>query len=276
MHTPASRMRGISLVSLLSIVLTVLAGCSSDNTPSGHRGTDPGDLAAGFAALEQQQYDAAIAAADRQLQSNPGGRGSAEAHYLRGRVYEQRVASSSADAAANLQSARGAYIQALARSPEPKLEGLIRAGVANVAYWQEDYTTAAQQWQAAYPLLEQPPAKSYALYRIGLSMQRMGRFDEADKVFAEVQRLYPGTDAAQRAKDHQGHRAFSVQVATFASPQNASNAIASLRSMGLTPSQTRSAAGHYVVMVGPVATYPAAKALQARISAHFPDALIVP
>jgi tetratricopeptide (TPR) repeat protein len=269
--TPSER---FSLILLIAAVFcSLLTACSSDGVRDRGAGSS---LASGYAALEQSQHDQAITMANRQLQQSPRGHAAAEAHYLKGRAYEQRTAGSTQEAASNLQAARTAYIQALQQQPTPRLEGLIRAGVANVAYWQDDYATAVQQWQVAYPLLEQPAAKSFTLYRIGLSMQRLGRFDEADRHFTQVQQLYPGTDAALRARAHQGHRSFSVQVATFASPQNAQTAVTSLRSMGMTPAQTTNGNGHHVVSIGPIASYAQAKGLQARVVPHFPDALIVP
>jgi len=261
---------------LALLLLIVFAACSLLTACASKPETGPADLSAGYTALEQNQYDQAIAAADRQLHQSPRGPGSAEAHYLKGRAYEQRPAASASEAAASLQAARTAYIQALQQQPSPRLEGLIRAGVANVAYWQDDYATALQQWQVAYPLLEQPAAKSFTLYRIGLSLQRLGRFEEADKIFSQVQHLYGGSDAAMRARAHQGHRAFNVQVATFASQQNAQNALTALRGMGMNPSQAANGSGHHVVTIGPMPSYAQAKNVQSRVLAHFPDALIVP
>ena len=87
-----------------------------------------------------------------------------------------------AEAQGRLQQARLAYIDALKVGTESRgLEGLIRASLADVAFWQEDYATAADQGRAAYPLLEDPTVRAMALYRSGLSYQRMGRFDDADR-----------------------------------------------------------------------------------------------
>ena len=101
---------------------------------------------------------------------------------------------------------------------------------------------AAATWMVpagAYDLTEDFTAKGYVLYRIGLCQQRLGRFEQADKTFAAVAANFPRTDAAARAKEKVGVRNFSVQVATFASPQNADTAIHALRGQGFAPALLR-------------------------------------
>ena len=137
--------------------------------------------------------------ADAFLQKTPAGPGSAEALYLRGRAMEQKPAHSNAEAHANLQSAREAYIQALQRNPSPQLEAYIHSSLANVAYFQDDYSSTAGEWKIAYDKLSDPGIRSWVLYRIGLCDQRMGQFSDADKVFASVSENYPNTVPAQRA-----------------------------------------------------------------------------
>ena len=48
-------------------------------------------LTAAYAAFERKQLDEAMSGADRVLAGNPAGPGAAEAHYLRGRVFEERA-----------------------------------------------------------------------------------------------------------------------------------------------------------------------------------------
>ena len=169
------------------------AGCAGDNRMDG--------LKSGYAALESQQYDQAISEADAFLAQTPAGAGSAEALYLRGRAFEQRTAASPHEAAANLQNARAAYVEALRSNPSPKLGAYIHTSVANVAYFQDDYATALNEWAYAYEKLDDEEVRAWVLYRIALCHQRMGRFGDADRVFAVVERTFPGTLPAQRAKE---------------------------------------------------------------------------
>jgi len=255
---------------MIGILLGVgVSGCTENNPP---RKT----LNEGYVALEQQQYDDAINRADEFLSQSPAGPGSAEALYLRGRGYEQRTAASPMDAQVNLQNARTSYIQALEQKPSTKLEAYIRTSLANVAYFQDDYATALQQWSAAYGDQLEPDVQAWTLYRIGLCRQRLNQFAEADQVFAAVQERYSNTVPAQRAKEHAGARAFHVQLVTFASPSGADQATAQLKREGVNPIRIIDPKGRYVIRVGPVPTYQQAQSLKARYTGRYPDAMIVP
>lgn len=238
-------------------------------------------LAEAYAAFARKQFDLAMSGAERVLAGNPRGPGAAEAHYLRGRVLEERASEASArddlDAArANLQSAREAYNAALAANPAPAVEGNARAGIANVAYFQEDYATAIAEWRAAYAKIVEPASKSWVLYRVGVSQQRFGNFPEADKTFAEVQKQFANTEPARRSAIHQGARAFHVQIGVYATPANADAALAALRADGVIGIRLTDPAGRHVVRVGPAHTYEEAKALRTRLAAKYPDAIIIP
>lgn len=251
------------------VLALLLAGCASDNLARK-------ELNDGYAALEDRQFDAALSHADAFLQKNPTGNGTAEALYLRGRVYEQKIAANPTQAQANLKAARDAYVDALSRSPAPKLEAYIRTSLANVAYFQEDYVTAATEWTTAYDKLEDKDAKSWALYRIGICRQRLGQFADADKIFRMVQQQYPDTTPAQRAKEHEGVRTFAVQFATFSTAPKADAAIASLKSSGVTASKQTDSQGRSVLMSAPVPSYQQAQGMRTRFAGTFPDALILP
>jgi TolA-binding protein len=230
-------------------------------------------LQAGYGALESQQYDQAIARADAFLTATPQGPGSAEALYLKGRALEGKTAANEAEAKRNLQAARSAYLAALEQSPSRPLDAYIRTSLANVAYFQDDYPTAISQWSAALDHLDREDVKAWALYRIGLCQQRLGKFADADRTFAQVQN-YPGVPA-QRAREHQGARGFFVQLATFASAAQADQAIAHLSKQGIAATKATDPAGHHVVRVA-APTYRQAEQLKSRFAGQYPDALIVP
>lgn len=227
-------------------------------------------------ALEQQQFEQAQAKADDYLRKHPREEGSADALYLRGRALEARPAPSPAAAAANLQAARSSYIAALSAQPGKKTEAYIRASLGNVAFFQDDYTTAAQQWAAAFDQLDRDDLKSWTLYRIGLSQQRLGQFTQADQTFARVRKDYPGTIPAQRASEHQGARQFYIQLATFRLAASADAAASDVRKVGLNPIRLTDSKGYSLLRVGPFRSYSEAKAQRARFVDKYPDALILP
>ncbi len=201
--TKKSSVVGDLSIILISSFVIALAGCTSQPAEQ-----QKATLRAGYDSLEARQYEQAIAQADAYLARVPHGPGSAEALYLKGRGYEGRVAHSLAEAKANLESARTAYIQALSMNPPRKLDGIIRTSLANVAYFQEDYRTAMAQWATAYGNLEDRDVQAWALYRMGICQQRLGEFDRADRTFAQVQDRFAGSIPAQRARKHRAHAAF--------------------------------------------------------------------
>jgi tetratricopeptide (TPR) repeat protein len=268
-----ARMRNVRWV----VLGLLAAGCTSNNSAQSRE-----QLNAGYAALERQDYNAAIAAAEQFLHEHPnGGPGTAEALYLQGRVFEQRATVEEAEgrqdqAKIDLQAARSTYVHALGLHADPRVMALIHAGVANTAYFQEDYATAMNEWAVAYPGLSQPDAQAWALYRIGICQQRLGRFEQADRNFATVKQDFPGTVPARRAAEHTGARAFYVQVGAYADAANADKIVASLQSQGYRATRIGGPGGRQEVRVGPAFNYADAKALLARLQPGYKDAMIEP
>jgi tetratricopeptide (TPR) repeat protein len=247
-----------------------IAGCATDPTSQA--------ISTGWQQLETGQPERALQTADSILAQSPASPRAAEMHYLRGRALEAQVAASPNAQQQQLTEAHAAYTAALQKGPSDALAGQIFAGIANTFYWQDDFTSAWRNWLKAYDLTPDtdPATKGYVLYRIGLCQQRLGQFEEADRTFAAVVEQFPGTDAAARARQKAGWRGFAVQVATFASAQNAENAMNALRRDGFIPSRNLNAQGQTVVMVEPFADYQQARIARTRLAGLFPDALIVP
>jgi tetratricopeptide (TPR) repeat protein len=247
-------------------------GCASGPTP---RET----LSGGFKELDAAapNYATMSAAADTYIEKEPKGTALADAFYLRGRALEEKAGHDPSAPQKDAVDAYNAYAEALNHKPGPGLEGLIHTGMGNVLYFQERYSAAANELTAGYDKLERDTDKAWALYRIGLCNQRMAKWDDADKFFAAVQQQYPGSAPAQRAREHQGYKAFWVQIATFASPATAAAAADDLKKQGLTAQlfvdTTRNA---QVVRVGPLGTYDAATATKQRVSGKWRDSIIVP
>ncbi len=274
------RMFALTVVSLMGGAL-IVGGCAPKKAPKG----DPAPakpqavIDAGFSALESSQYNEALSKADEVLKNGTHGPASAEALYLKGRALEAKNASGELKAdeiKQNLQLAREAYIQALDLVPKQPLDSYIRTSLANVAYFQDDYQTAISQWTAAYDKLDRDDVKAWALYRVGVSQQRLGEFTQADQTFAMVQQLHPNSIPAQRAKEHAGARAFYVQLATFATPQAADGAIADLKRQGITASRANDAEGHSLLRLGPIGSYAQAEYYKTRLAGKYPDAVVLP
>src|SRR5437764_3383906 len=162
------------------VLMMLAAGCANKGAIESRNQLNDSEKA-----IEAGDYERALTKADDFLRDHPnGGPGSAEALYFEGRTYEHRAeaaaTTSQTQSKADLQNAKWSYERALALTPSPQLEPLIRAGAANVAYFQDDYPKAMQEWAAAYNGLQDADSKAWVLYRIGLCQQRLGRFEQAD------------------------------------------------------------------------------------------------
>ena len=267
------------LICRVRVTWALLACLTATFASAGCAGPSPREqLKAGYQAFEEQRFADATAAADKVLAEEPG-RGAAEALYLKGRIAEKRArdVNDPTQARRLLQEARSAYGRALALKPPAPLDSGIRSQLANVAYFQEDYATAVREGTAAAGGSGvQPEDKAWVLYRVGLSLQRLGRFADADRTFKQVQQTLPNSLPARRAMLHQGARAFHVQVGTFTDAANAQRTIQALRAEGYAPVRSTDPTGKQIIGVGPVPTYEQAKSLQARLSLRYADTLILP
>jgi outer membrane protein assembly factor BamD (BamD/ComL family) len=250
--------------------LLLLSGCV--DTQSRQRLND------GYRALDAQRYDEAGAAANDYLARHPTGPGAAEAFYLQGRAYELRADSGEKVAAArnDLDAARAAYLKGLGQPAPPSIAAHLHSGLANVAYFEDDFNTAIREWRMSYPNLKDQEARAWVLYRIGLCQQRLGEFAGADQSFRDVREQFPATEAATRAAARIGAKAFYVQVGSFTDLANAQKLADSLKKQGLPATVAQEGQGRYAVRVGPASTYADAKSLKSRVSAQFPQAMIMP
>lgn len=261
------RMSG--LTSLLAAFF-LLGGCAGNGPKE--------KLAAAYQQLDSPNADYVeiAGAADAYLKENPSGPAAADALYLRGRALEAKSQRDPASPQRDWTDAYNFYTQALSQKPRPALEGLIHVGMGNILYFQDRYGAASSELAAGYDKLERDTDKAWALYRIGLCQQRLGKWPDAGRTFAQVQQQFPGGDPAQRSRDHQGYNAFWVQVATFPNPQMAAAAMADLKKQGLAAQlfvdTTRNA---QVVRVGPL-TYEGALATKQRVLTKYPYASIKP
>jgi tetratricopeptide (TPR) repeat protein len=261
-----------SLLTLLcSAAMLALAACGADPARVAQLQTASDDIS-------QRQYDQAMANANAVANADPTGPTAAEAFYLRGRAEEERTKPDAAASARDLNDARADYVHALSLSPSKELEGRIHAGIANVAYFQDDYSGAADEWGKAYALLNDQDWKSWALYRQGLSQQRLGLFSQADTIFDQVQAQFPNTPPAQRAAEHRGVHEFWVQLGAYSRGDDAGRAFQKAQAAGIQAQRDSEPSDNGLILlrVGPYSNYIAAQQTKASIAGSFPEALVTP
>jgi tetratricopeptide (TPR) repeat protein len=252
--------------------LTLSTGCA-------HAPTARDNLATAYQELNSPtpNYVDIANTADAYLKEQPTGSAAADALYLRGRALEEKGQRDASSPQKDFADAYNYYSQALAQKPRPGLAGLIHVGMGNVLYFQDRYSAAINELTSGIEQLERDADKAYALYRVGLCYQRLGHWDEADKQFIAVQQRFPGTDPATRAREHQGARAFYVQVGTYAAPAQADATTAALKKQGLPAQRFQDNARNVqYVRVGPMSTYESAAATKQKLWARYRDAIVIP
>jgi tetratricopeptide (TPR) repeat protein len=258
-----------NLTGLLAAIF-LLTGCAGNGSKE--------KLAAAYQQLDgpNPNYIEIAGTADAYLKESPTGPAAADALYLHGRALEEKSRRDPASPQKDWADAYNYYTQALNQKPRPALEGLIHVGMGNILYFQDRYGAASSELSAGYEKLERDTDKAWALYRIGLCQQRLDKWQDANRTFAQVQQQFPGSEPAQRSRDHQGYNAFWVQVATFPNPQMAAASLADLKKQGYTAQlfvdTTRNA---QVIRVGPL-TYDGAVATKQRVLAKYPYATVLP
>jgi TolA-binding protein len=248
------------------------AGCAHGPTPRDN-------LATAYREFESPNpnYAQIADAADAYLKEQPTGPAAADALYLRGRALEEKGQRDASSPQKDFADAYNYYSQALAQRPRPGLAALIHVGMGNVLYFQDRYSAAIHELTNGLEQLERDPDKAWALYRVGLCYQRLAHWEEADKQFIAVQQRFPNTDQAARAREHQGARAFYVQVATYAAPAQADATTAELKRQGLPAQRFQDTARNVqYVRVGPMNTYEAAVAAKQKLWGRYRDAVVVP
>jgi tetratricopeptide (TPR) repeat protein len=215
--------------------------------------------------------------ADAYLKEQPTGSAAADALYLRGRALEEKGQRDASSPQKDFVDAYNYYAQALAHNPRAALAGLIHVGMGNVLYFQDRYSAAINELTSGIEQLERDADKAWTLYRIGLCYQRLGHWAEADRQFIAVQQRFPSSNPAARAREHQGARAFYVQVATYAAPAQADAATAELKRQGLPAQRFQDTARNVqYVRVGPMSTYESAAATKQKLWGRYRDAIVIP
>ncbi len=146
----------------------------------------------------------------------------------------------------------------------------------------EQWSLAAESFRAAAERMAAEPPKDCALYRLGLSHERMGRWQAALGVYADLVRTFTSGAYAPAARRRLELRAdhFAVQCGAFRQRSNAESFQTELSSKALDAyiqKETRRRTAMYVVLVGRYAGYDDARAQLAMIKEHFAvDALLWP
>ncbi len=257
----------VACLALLAALLPAAAGgCASSAQRPGGTYFD-----AGHAAYARGQWQAAADDFTRYLQIYPSSPHRAEAYYYRGnaRVHLGRRADALAD-----------FQRAVVAEPHPAIRSLAHVALGNLYFEGGHDREAVRAYAEA---LKAPPPETpleRVLLRLAISLQRLGKWTQADRYLAWVIENHASTGAATEARRRYRAAAFAVQTGAYASSAGARREALRLRQAGFRPriAARRTGAGRplHAVHVGQVGTYAEAAALARRVHEAGFAAMVVP
>lgn len=229
-------------------------------------------LSNGEDAYRRQQYDRANRELTTFLSDASDKPQAADAYYIRGQ------------ACARLGKRGQAYSdlkQAIQVAHEDGVRW--RAGVALGSLYFEDgdWGGAATAYESAVRVMPASPPLDTVLYRLAQSLQRLGRWRDAQPYFHRVTaefRRSPLSESAARMVES-GVNYFAIQAGVFGLKSNADNMVRTLAGAGLgatVRSEARSSRTVHVVYVGRFNTYADANRTLPTVRRYATDAVIWP
>ncbi|MFN0135207.1 MAG: tetratricopeptide repeat protein [Phycisphaerae bacterium] len=256
-----------SLIALCSALAT-LVGCESGLTRDQQE-----FLWNGEDAYARKQYATAITTLTEFLSMAPDRPEAAKAYYVRGLSYAQIAKRTEAfnDLRRVLEVPKA----------DPDLMWRSYVTLGTLLYEDGEWDTAYNTLNAAARRMPNMEPRDVVLFRMGVSLERLGRWAEAKAAFEELTRTFPNSNqavAARRRIDLDATH-FAVQVGVFQEQRNAEIHAANLRKQNLSPYLRRELRDNrpvFVVLLGKYGSYAEATRALGETRGKVRDAVIWP
>jgi len=176
-----------------------------------------------------------------------------EAYYYRGLAHYRL---------GEMEQAKRDFTAALERTDRPDLRARATLALGDLAYEGGKMLSAEQMYRMAIDDLDRSkPPTDHALYRLGASLQRQGRWSEANVVFDQLIGDFWDSALADRARRRIRARGWTVQAGAFRTRNRAEVLAADLRGGTFEPfivPESVNGELFYLVRVGRFRTYEAA------------------
>ncbi|MDK1032070.1 MAG: tetratricopeptide repeat protein [Planctomycetia bacterium] len=258
--------RVLALSILASIVFSGCAGAGKRNISGDARVL----FDAGYRKFEQYKWVEADALFTRFLRQYPTSSAASEVYYYRG-LSRQRLG--------RRLEARRDFQAAIGAEGNRKIVAFAKVALANM-YYEEGNDGPAIHLYAS--VLKDPPEGlplDLVLFRLAVSLQRIGKWAEADKYLRYVLEHHPQSPMAGDAKRRLGARYFTVQVGAYSQVASAQKIAARVRKAGFKPwfaVVLKNGRQLHTVRIGKTATYVGASRLAGRVDKAGFKTLIVP
>jgi tetratricopeptide (TPR) repeat protein len=255
---------------LLFVILVGLfvAGCNSTSKQNPYR------LAVARRLYDQGQYRQAQEVLSHFILENRSDAAMlCEAYYLRGLCRRYQNVSGDSDVEKD-------FAKAIGRSCHPMIKGLAHVGLGHIHFEQGlvSLNKAKYHYLTALNTLEEAAPKDAVLYRLGVTLQRLGLWSQADRYLQQCVDGFSSSEFAEQARRRIGAKTFRLQVGAFSDLNRARKKIASMQKSGMrfdSTVETTNRKQLYFVRSGRYSTYQMAFSQLKGLSAKEPDAIIV-
>lgn len=245
-------------------VVVLLAGCVE--APKRDRAA----LERGFEQYGSRQYVLAERAAGEFIAKYPKDPAVDEAFYLRG--VSRMARGEKAGAAADLN-------EAIAKADRADIKAQANRALGEMAFDGGRYEQAIGYYQAALGHYPKERPDSLTLYRLGASLQALGRWDEARPYFARVVALRQDPALVQRAVNRKDLNGYALQFGAFSTEKGAMDYARALRARGVQAVVVREMGDRsllYLVRAGTYRTFAEADVARSRIYKAYPQVRVSP
>ncbi len=201
-------MRNLACTFIAAMGLLASAGCNNELSPHSQQ-----QLAAARAAYQAGDDKTVLSLMDQFLQDNYRPARGEQGYYLRGLSrYRQQ----------DIKGARADLEQVAGGSKDAQLRGQAFKALGDICYDQDDFPTAAEMYrQALDNLAESASPADAARFRLGVCLQRLGQWSQADLQFSRLMFLFPKGEAASAAGQRIHATAWTVHVQSFSQKSGA-------------------------------------------------------
>ena len=266
MRKRAMTAQAYGTLALSAVALTFFSGCATLPADAVQR------IERARKHYQAEQYTDAERLVNLVINGYPETKGVGAAYYLRGMCNYRKKRD---------PQARSDFHKALQTSSDPEVMARANAQLGHIAFQKDDYRQAVGHYFEAVKTGGKVSFMDQVYYRYGDSLQKVGQWQAARKIFPKVWKLFPSSEFVPfaRRKFRWRHDFFSIQCAAFNRSDLAHDFANDLRRKGFAAStdvNLRGARAKHVVHVGRYFSFRDARDDLARVRQVAADAFIVP
>lgn len=207
---------------LLLSAAAILNGCTRTASKQGQA-----QLALAKKQYDNKDYTLSAHTLTEFLKREGGVQEAAEAYYLRGMCYRYREPPKN-------ELAEEDFLQAVKKNSNGPVQGWAYVALGHIYFETrtDKQDQAVAYYQNALKTLKEEPPKDAVLYRLGVALQRLGQWEEADVYLSRCFDTFGSSSYALYARRYFGGRTWRIQFGAFANLNRASKLVVELTGAG--------------------------------------------